>query len=374
MLVAAAIVALAELTLFNLYQVANAIPAKLSESDFRIFYAVALIGPRWGFDRLYDPDLQQQALQLVWAGTQWVPFINPPFVAWLLLPLTALPFGAALAVWTVFSLAAVVASSQLLSPPGVPNRAAYLLSALGFLPVFVMVEAAPLSPLVLGSLAGAWWLLRRGHERAAGLALVLILVKPNLGLLVPFALLAAGYWRAFAVWAAASLVLALACAASLGGHGLDAYWSLGRAMWDSSRFLNFSLAPSHGPLWWPVVAMIAAATVVAARVNRSQAPEVAIAVGVAGSLLVNHHLTPADFIVLLVPIWLLFRNPRQIPLTVILVLGWLAGWFSSTGLAWPVLTFEGVLLLYFLGERTVSPKNRLSPSGSQGPAVPPAAA
>src|SRR5712692_2138510 len=88
MLVAAAIVALAELTLFNLYQVANAIPAKLSESDFRIFYAVALIGPRWGFDRLYDPDLQQQALQLVWAGTQWVPFINPPFVAWLLLPLT----------------------------------------------------------------------------------------------------------------------------------------------------------------------------------------------------------------------------------------------------------------------------------------------
>src|SRR5579864_8933712 len=171
---------LADLTLFNLYQVGIAFPHKLIESDFRIWYAAAEIGPRWGWTHLYDTDIQRIAVQSVWPGSRYLLFANPPPAAWVILPFTLAPFGVALALWTVLSVALLVAISQTYAGPGRWSKAVFAMSALGFLPTFVMVESAPLSPVVIGAAAAGALLLNRRREVPAGLVLSLMIVKPTI--------------------------------------------------------------------------------------------------------------------------------------------------------------------------------------------------
>ncbi|HYM96440.1 MAG TPA: glycosyltransferase family 87 protein [Candidatus Sulfotelmatobacter sp.] len=344
---------LADLTIFNLYQVWIAFPHKLIESDFRIWYAAATIGPRWGWQALYDTNVQRQAVSAVWPGSLYLPFANPPPAAWIVLPFTLVPFGAALALWTVLSLALVVAISQAYAGPERWKRAAFALSALGFLPVFVMVEAAPLSPVVVAGVAACALLLKRGREIAAGLALSLIIVKPNLAVVVPFAVLAAGYLRAFTAWLAASVFLFVISLLAIGAKGLESFIALNVAYLAEGYHLTYSLAELvGGGLPFAIAAIvIGVLALVAARVWGTSDPRIAIAAGITGSLLINHHLTPADFIILLVPVW--FVITASVPPYLRLVAGglWAAGWTSSLGLAWPVIGMELLLLIALLVPR-----------------------
>src|SRR5437588_531026 len=57
-----------ELTLYNAYQYASWIPRGLAWNDFRLFYAAATIGLRYGWSHIYDPDLQRAAVQAAWPG------------------------------------------------------------------------------------------------------------------------------------------------------------------------------------------------------------------------------------------------------------------------------------------------------------------
>jgi hypothetical protein len=58
---------------------------------------------------------------------------------------------------------------------------------------------------------------------AAGLLLVLMVIKPQVAFFVPFALLAAGYWRIFTVWAAGVALVVIIAILSLGPDGVHAY-------------------------------------------------------------------------------------------------------------------------------------------------------
>ena len=59
------------------------------------------------------------------------------------------------------------------------------------------------------------------------------------------------------------------------------------------------------------VVFIALMTPWLARRVRAQGPEAVIVVGVMGSFLINHHMTPGDLMVLLVPVWLLLRERQS---------------------------------------------------------------
>ena len=340
--IAALLTFLADLTLFNVYEVWVAIPRKLVQSDFRIWYSAGLIGSRWGWQRLYDFDMMRRAIDLVWPGSGVLPFPNPPPAAWLMVPFTRLPFGPALFVWTLLSLVLVVALSQVFAPPSSWARAAFALSVLGFLPVFVMVEAGPLSPPVFAGIAACVLLLRRGHPVAAGLILSLIIVKPNVAVLVPLALLFAGHVRAFTAWLAATSVMVVISVLTLGQHGLVGFVAVEMQFGGLGDYLTYSLADLlGGSLAYAIaVPVIFALTLVAARVRRSSDPGLALSAGVLGSLLINHHLTPADFTLLLIPVWVGVAQAQPPHRRLVSAGLWAAGWTSSLGLAWPVAVME----------------------------------
>jgi glycosyl transferase family 87 len=337
---------LAYMTIFNLYQVWSAFPHKLIESDFRIWYAAAEIGPRWGWSHLYDIDIQRIAVESVWPGSRYLLFANPPPAAWVMLPFTLLPFGAALALWTVLSVALLVAVSQAYAGPERWSKAVFVMSALGFLPTFVMVEAAPLSPVVFGAAAACALLLRRGREIAAGLVLSLIIVKPNIALLVPVAILAAGHLRAFVAWLAATVLMGVISVITIGTHGFLSFIAVNLSLYEETYHLNYSLADLlGGAAPFAIAAGVTVALLLAAAyTNRKSAPEVCVAAGIASSLLINHHLTPADFTLLLIPVWIVINVASAPHLRVVAFALWAAGWASSIGFAWPVAAMELVLL------------------------------
>jgi hypothetical protein len=298
---------------------------------------------------------------------RWFPFINPPPVAWLVAPLTALPAPVAYVPWVLLVSASLIGAALLLAPRDRLSRALFAALALGFLPTFVAVAFGQLAPIVGLGLAAAWVLLGQGRQVAAGLALSVIALKPQLAVLVPLALLAAGYRRAFLTAAAAGLLLAGISLASLGGHGLYAYRELATPLFGDLYFQRWSLTPltGSGPLWFLAVLLAAAATAAVAWRNRGD-PGLAIAAGVAGSLLVNHYLTVSDFVILLVPLWLVLREPRPAWLLALCGLTWLAGWFSLA-FGPPVIVAEVALLLALAVSRRPGTQAPSLSGHAQGP-------
>jgi hypothetical protein len=65
-------------------------------------------------------------------------------------------------------------------------------------------------------------------------------------------------------------------------------------------------------------------------------------------LLVAGHITPGDFVILLLPIWLLLRTAPPLEMTVLLGCLWLAAWLSP-GPALPVVVLSLVLLVALVG-------------------------
>ena len=107
------------------------VPQYPVRNDLRLAYGAALVGIRDGYSRLYDLSAQTSAIESLGPGFNPQPFISPPPLAWLVTPLLALPFTAALAVWTLVLVAALVWTWHLLAPPGRLAKAAHLALWLG---------------------------------------------------------------------------------------------------------------------------------------------------------------------------------------------------------------------------------------------------
>src|SRR5437773_811541 len=90
------------LTGFNAYAAAvTYIPQFRVRNDFRLIYVAALTAWRQGYSHLYELDAQKRTVEGLGEGTYWSPFLNPPPLAWLATPFIALPFEAAIFVWTL---------------------------------------------------------------------------------------------------------------------------------------------------------------------------------------------------------------------------------------------------------------------------------
>ena len=331
---------------FNVYQEAHWLPnAQLN--DFHYFYAAAQIGLSHGWDRIYDPQLSVAAITASCRGAVANPFIYPPVVAWLVAPLTALPCMAGYTAFALLGLGMLVAAALLVEMRGRLEKLCLVLSALSFLPTYTAFAAGQLSPLVTLALVLAWRWLREGRQVAAGLALTTIVVKPQLGLLVPFALLAVGYTRAFRIWAIATLLILLAFVLTLGPNGMEQWISNQELLyWGSTYEQRWSLTYLFGPTVGLVAALVAVAgMLVIARMSSGQGPEAAFAVGVAATFLIAYHLTPPDFVVLLIPVWILAAERSRAGVAAA-SLGWLASWFA-VGLAAPVMIFEWAVLGFY---------------------------
>lgn len=225
------------------------------------YYAAASSVVQGRGARLYDLDEMasaQRALHSAWwkeetpqGQVRTLPFLNPPFVALLFVPLALLPLEQALAVWglVTWALAVGLAGGCAAVAGGRVwwQRALWLLGVMTFLPAFLAIMQGQLSLiLALAALAG-WLLLCRGRGLWGGLVLAALLVKPQYAALVPVALLLRHQWRAlagFGLGAASAGVLSLL---AVGTEGALAYL---RLLPDMGRLgPGYAIVPEWSHSW-----------------------------------------------------------------------------------------------------------------------------
>jgi hypothetical protein len=142
------------------------------------------------------------ALQDTYFGYSNVAFFYPPFFLLLIAPFGVLPYGLSYAVFQFLSLAgAAFAIGKIL---GSLKDSWLALAVPGFLFCVMHGQTSLLCVFFFGTALAA---LAERRMVPAGIFIGLLAIKPQFGLLIPFALLAGGYYRTFAAASATTLLL-----------------------------------------------------------------------------------------------------------------------------------------------------------------------
>jgi hypothetical protein len=88
---------------------------KLAQPDFYVYYLAAQLGRAHGWAAIYDPSIFLPPVTQ--AIGKPLPYLNPPELAWLVTPLSYLPYTLAGSIWTVL-LAAALGLVWFLGAPG----------------------------------------------------------------------------------------------------------------------------------------------------------------------------------------------------------------------------------------------------------------
>ena len=224
--------------------------------DFRAFFAAATVVAHHG-DPYNWPTLAATEYQLYDAPQGLAPgnpayyeflaFPEGPWLAYALAPVTSLPWPVAYGIYAVLlGLILLAASFGTFILLGWSRRRATvgagitLLCAVGFINLFM----GQVSVIVFGAFIAAWLLARNGQPFLAGAVLVLVWVKPNIGLPLPLVLallepaVARRLISGFAVASAGAFGLA---AAIMGLHFLEWPLQIPR-MWQAVQGLQPDIA------------------------------------------------------------------------------------------------------------------------------------
>ena len=166
---------------------------------------------------LYHP-YQERLLGTDFADHNWS---YPPHILLLLWPLGLLPYVPALVLWSIVTLSAYLWACLAFSRLRWPLVPALLLAPA----TFICLTGGQNGFLTGALLIGGFGLLRR-HPVLAGVLFGILTIKPQLGILIPFALLAARQWTAIA---SASLTAAALVGGSVflfGAESWKAYFDL----------------------------------------------------------------------------------------------------------------------------------------------------
>ena len=335
------------LAAFDIYAaVVTYIPQYGVRNDFRLMYSAALVTEKLGYAHLYDLPAQQAAVQGLGSQFYYSPFINPPPLVWLVTPLTALPFGAALVLWTVLIVAAAVLAWWLTAPGDRLALVAFGAMWLGLFPVAFGIMVGQPVALVAAAVAACWWLASRERHWLAGVALSVMVVKPQLALFVPVCLLVAGYFRVFAGWLIPAAVMGVVALALLGSDGVARYRdALSLASnWQITRGYAVSGLIGTGPQLYGASGLALAAAVAAAWRWRGRGTEIPIAAGIVGSLLFTPYVGFQDFAILVVAGWLVLRAGANAWQVALLAAGYALLELALLVLAVPILVAEVLLL------------------------------
>jgi len=346
--------------------------------DFRIFYVAAEAGLRYGWSSMYDVSTLR-ALSSVFPPDQryidaQTAYANPPLLAWLIAPLTALPFPTAYLVWALVSFAAFVWSWHITASfAGLP-RLALLLGGLAMWPVIDALYFGQPSLVIVGLVAGSFWLCSRERPLAGGMLLALATaLKPQVVLVLPFALLASGRTKAFVGWAATCAVLAGLFVVTLGLDGIERWWQALRYLQSDPHHSYYTLAYllGAGPVTYAAEALLGATALVISLKRRHQL-EMVFAAGLVGSLAASFHLHQSDYAELVLVGWLLMRVSPSVWQKVWLASG--LGGLQAVTLAQPLpqLLLDAAWLVgvgagsFIATDRLVNPLLRKAPPVESG--------
>ena len=285
-------------------------------NDLTFYVAAARLGLSHGWSSLYDLNLQQE--QLVAIGTairigQLARYVSPPPLAWLAVPFSALPFRLTYWLWSALLLMALALAWRLAAPGQGPVRWINLAAAIGWLPIIYGLTLGQPVLFVAAGVAGCYALLLRDRPLAAGAALGVLVLKPQVAFLVPAALLVTGRWRAFSAAAVVLAVLAILSALALGASGVATYEQ--RLTFASNVPENQAqtLAPLIGNLVATRViqAVIALWTLGLAYRLRKRGPGLILAVALVGGLAASPYVHYDDLTMLGLAGWLYLRSTKQ---------------------------------------------------------------
>src|SRR6185436_1973775 len=188
----------------------DAITADAVGHDFLAFYTAGHFLREGQATRMYDLEAVRrfqkevgEANHLELKKESFGPFWNPPFYAWIFVPLAGLPFRTALAVWWGINLVclagAVILLCRMLSEGGdwriIGLVPAILLNSLPFHQALNHGQNTFGSLLILSATVWFW---RKGSALWAGMICGLLFYKPQLGAIVAVVLVLSLGWRALA--------------------------------------------------------------------------------------------------------------------------------------------------------------------------------
>jgi hypothetical protein len=301
-------------TAFNFYNVIVApLRGDILGNDLTLIYIGARIGLEHGWSSVYTLSLQHELFaqlrpHAVFHTGEW--FISPPIYAWLLLPIVFLGPQADTFIWLGLIGMAFVAAWWIAAPRARGAGWLWLLGALAWYPVLYSIGLVQPALILVLIAAAAWRLTEDGKPYLAGAVLGLSAIKPQLTLVLPLILLAAGRWRVAVTCAAVVAAFAVASLIAIGPQGLHDYRSLLSMEQAVPNNRYFTLAYPLGP---DAPSYIAAALVVViaaagAFLNRRASDARIFALGIVATALSATYWHLQDFTVLLLAAWLFWRE------------------------------------------------------------------
>lgn len=206
-------------------------------TDFLAFWSFPRFAAANPVAGLYDATALNQFQQALYPGFHsFYPFLYPPTLLLVTWWLRCFSYGVAELIWTVAGLAMLVAAAWVFFKPGERWLViAAMLACPASLLNWVTGETAYFTTALL--LLGFAALPER--KILAGIAFGLLTLKPQLGVLIPFALLARGEWRTiFTAGIVALGLVALSCAVF--PAGLWAAWAKTLPVYQAQYFANGS--------------------------------------------------------------------------------------------------------------------------------------
>ena len=277
--------------------------------DFHTYEAAGVVGIQQGWTHLYDQGLVKLAqLQLV-PTQRTQPFLSPPPVAWIAAPFAALPYSAAFVTWLLIALGAFALALTYSTTYRGWARVVAVGAALVPWWVLHAVGVGQVVPLVAAGILIAWRLLREKRDILAGVALGLLLLKPNTAMFVPFALLATGRVRTFVAWLVVAVTVVAISAATLGPAGVSAYFGDLHHLPGGANALTLSgtFGLTGGVATAVRVIVVAAALITAFRL-RGAAPGTAVVLGALASLITAPYLHGSDLCVFVAAAWIVWHE------------------------------------------------------------------
>jgi hypothetical protein len=332
---------------------------KLPQPDFYVYYLAAQLGRAHGWAAMYDPAVFLPPVTN--AVGKPLPYLNPPELAWLVMPLSYLPYTLAGWIWTGLLVAALGLTWYLVAPGRGLVRLIHGVGAAALLPVFVGVLFGQVSLIVVASVAISWWLVTTGRPWLAGLALSALILKPQMAFLVPLALLLSGYGRVALAWLAISVPLAVVTLLATGTavfHHVSE--SLHLVSGVPGPIQSSLLRQLPLPLAIIGIVLVLGISALILWRARGSGPSLPIAVGLITSMLVSPYVNFYDLSGLVLAAWLILRtNPPRwqkavtlgmyvplygAPIWPLVTLACLCGWLVSLAArTMPELTWRGDL-------------------------------
>jgi hypothetical protein len=307
---------------------------RLVAPDFLQFYTYGTLVRTDRSQDLYDSEAHQAIAQTIEPRVRLGGFLPnySPVVAWAMAPLSGLTYRTSLVGFTIVMAGVYVGAVVWLLRQLPYLRREVLtvaLAAAAWPAIFTVIRYGQISPMSMAILTTATVAAARGHMSVAGLALGLLVYKPNLLLVPALVFVAARQWRLLAGMMAGA---ALETTVNVALAGPDAALQYAAILWNLGRhpeLVQFFPAESHsirgfvGLLlpWPPVVTAVTMLAIpvaawLAARVwsaHTDWRPRWAAVV--LASLLGSPHLLTYDLLLLAVPLmlvgdWVLERTGK----------------------------------------------------------------